>query len=153
MTTAEIYKALQYGGAFALPYLITLSHPDYGSLYFVSNNENVEYNGHTYIASGFKYTKPQTIGGVLKSGSLQITTIENAAIDIIDYSDELFTVDVVGVIDEAGDITPLKFYKHQYGTATTDESMNLIIQFTNDDRPQMTFPPYVFDTENNRGNA
>ena len=153
MTTNEIFNALQRGGAYTLPYLIKLYHPDYGSLYFVNNNESVVYDGVTYEASTFKYTKPHTVGGVLKNGSLEITAIDNNVIDIIDESDELFEVTVVGVIDVGGTITQLKIFKHQYGTVTTDEQMRVVISFTNDDRLEMSFPPYVFDADNNPGNA
>lgn len=153
MTQYEIYKALQNGGPYSLPYLLKLSHPAAGSLYFVNNVDDIEYNGITYKAAGFKYTKPQTVGGVLKNGTLQITTIDNSAIELLDNSDELFTVDVVGVIDSYGEITPLKMFRHQYGTTTIDDSLNLTISFTNDDRIKMVFPPYVFDQDNNRGNS
>lgn len=153
MTQSEIFKALQDGGSFSLPYLIKMYHPNYGSLYFVNNNENISYNGNTYHASAFSYTKPKTIGGVLKNGSLKITAIDNNVIDIIEHSDELFTITATGIIDENGSITPIKSFKHQYGSVNIDESMNISITFTNDDRLEMVFPPYVFDSENNRGNA
>ena len=153
MTQAEIFNALASGGAYALPYLIKMYHPDYGALYFVNNNQDVIYNGNTYHASGFKYTRPKTIGGVLKNGSLEITAIGNNVVDIIENSDELFTVTAVGVIEQNGDVTPIKSFKHQYGTVTTDEAMKVVITFTNDDRLGMAFPPYVFDSDNNRGNA
>ena len=153
MTQDEIFNALANGGAYSLPYLIQMTHPDFGTLYFVNDNQNVTYDGHTYVASAFKYTKPQTVGGVLKNGSLEITAIDNSAIDIIDTSDDLFEVTAIGLINENGDITPLKMFKHQYGTATTDETMKITIVFTNDDRLGMSFPPYVFDADNNLGNA
>ena len=153
MTQNEVFNALHRGGAFSLPYLIKMYHPTYGALYFVNNNEDITYNGITYNASTFKYTRPQTIGGVLKNGILEITAIKNEVIDIIEKSDELFTVTAVGVLDKAGSITPIKTFKHQYGTAVTDEQMKVIISFTNDDRLEMAFPPYVFDADNNRGNA
>ena len=152
MTESEIYNALYRGGAFSLPYLIEMRHPSYGSLYFVNNNEDVTYNGNIYKASAFKYTRPKTAGGILQNGSLEISAIGNDAIDIIESSDELFTVTAVGVIND-GNITPIKSFKHQYGSATTDEQMKLTITFTNDDRLNMVFPPYVFDADNNRGNA
>ena len=152
MTSNEIYNNLFQGGAFSLPYLIRMYHPNYGALYFVNNNEDIVYNGNTYHASSFKYTKPKTIGGVLQNGSLEITAIDNEAIDIIDSSDELFEVRAVGVIND-GNVTPIKTFKHQYGSATTDEQMKITITFTNDDRLGMVFPPYVFDADNNRGNA
>lgn len=153
MTQNEVFNALQRGGAFSLPYLIKMYHPDFGALYFVNNNESITYNGVTYNASTFKYTRPQTIGGVLKNGVLEITAIQNEVIDIIEKSDELFEVTAVGVLDAGGSITPLKTFRHQYGTAVTDEQMRVIISFTNDDRLDMTFPPYIFDSDNNRGNA
>ena len=153
MTSNEIYNNLFHGGAFSLPYLIRMYHPNYGALYFVNNNEDIVYEGNTYHASNFKYTRPQTIGGVLKNGVLEITAIQNEVIDIIEKSDELFEVTAVGVLDKAGSITPIKTFKHQYGTATTDEQMKVIISFTNDDRLEMIFPPYIFDADNNRGNA
>lgn len=153
MTQNEVFNALHRGGAFSLPYLIKMYHPTYGALYFVNNNEDVIFNGITYNASTFKYTRPQTIGGVLKNGSLEITAIQNEVIDIIEKSDELFEVTAVGVLNKAGSITAIKTFKHQYGTAVTDEKMKVIISFTNDDRLEMTFPPYVFDADNNRGNA
>ena len=153
MTQNEVFNALHRGGAFSLPYLIKMYHPAYGALYFVNNNEDIIYNGNTYHASNFKYTRPQTIGGVLKNGVLEITAIQNEVIDIIEKSDELFEVTAVGVLDKAGSITPIKMFKHQYGTAATDEQMKVIISFTNDDRLEMAFPPYVFDADNNRGNA
>lgn len=153
MTQDEVFNALQRGGAFTLPYLIKMYHPDYGALYFVNNNENVSYGGATYTASAFKYTAPKTVGGVLKNGTLEITAINNNVINIIEQSDELFTVTAVGVIDSDGEITPLKSFRHQYGTVVTDEKMKVVVTFTNDDRMEMQFPPYVFDSDNNRGYA
>ena len=88
----------------------------------------------------------------METGSLEITSSDNEAIDIIDSSDELFEVRAVGVIND-GNITPIKAFKHKYGSAMTDEQMKITITFTNDDRLGMVFPPYVFDAENNHGNA
>lgn len=153
MTQYEVFNALANGGVFSLPFLIKLQHPDTGALYFVNNNEDIIYNGIKYNGSAFQYTRPQTIGGVLKAGSLEITAIDNSVIDLIENSDELFTVEAVGVIDKAGVITPIKSFKHQYGSASIDEKMRIVISFKNDDRLDMTFPPYIFDADNNRGNA
>ena len=153
MTQDEIFNALSNGGAFSLPYLIKLYHPSYGALYYVNNNEDITYNGITYTASSFKYTRPQVMGGVLKNGTLEISAINNDVIDIIEKSDELFTLTATGVLNKNGSISPIKVFKQQYGTATTDERMRVVITFTNDDRLDMQFPPYVFDADNNRGNA
>lgn len=153
MTQNEIFNALHRGGAFSLPYLLQIAHPAAGVLYFVNNNEDITYDGHVYAASTFKYTRPQTMGGVLKNGSLEITAINNSIIELIEQSNELFTVTAVGVINKGGEISPIKSFKHQYGTVTIDEQMKVNISFTNDDRLEMTFPPYIFDADNNRGNA
>lgn len=153
MTLDEIFNALHRGGAFSQPYLLQILHPAAGVLYFVNNNEDVTYNGHTYKASTYKYTRPQTIGGVLKNGSLEITAINNSVIDLIEQSDELFKVTAVGVINKGGEISPYKSFIHQYGTVNINEEMKINISFTNDDRLEMTFPPYVFDADNNPGNA
>lgn len=153
MTQDEVFKALHTGGAFSLPYLIELTHPEWGTLRFINNTINMVYDGNTYQASAFKYTAPQVAGGVLKNGTLEISAAENSIIDLIDASDELLTVKAVGVLNKDGTITPFKMYRHQYGTATTDGDMKVTITFTNDDRMGMNFPPYVFDSDNNRGNA
>ena len=89
----------------------------------------------------------------MKSGQLEITAIDNSVIDIIDNSDELFEITAIGVLNDDGTVTAMKMYRHQYGSATTTEDMRVVIAFTNDDRLSMTFPPYIFDADNNRGNA
>ena len=153
MTQDELYKALTTGGAFALPYLITVSQPDAGTLRFVNNNEDVVFDGYTYKASAFKYSRPYVVGGVLQNGVLEITAIDSDILALIDNSTEQPEISAVGVLDENGTVTPFKSFRHQYGTVTTDESMRITISFTNDDRLDMKFPPYTFDSENNAGNA
>lgn len=153
MTQDEIFNALANGGAYSLPYLIKMHHPTAGTLYFVNNNESVDWDGHTFQASAFNYTPPQTIGGVLKNGSLEITAIKNNVINLIDQSDELFEITAVGALNEDGTVTAFKMYRHQYGSVTITEDMRIVLSFTNDDRLEMAFPPYIFDSDNNRGNA
>lgn len=153
MTENEIIEALAYGGAYSLPYLIEIINPNYENLYFVNNTDDIIYDNKTYKAAAFKYTKPKTTGGVLKNGTLEISAIDNSIIDSVNLSDELLQVKAVGIITQSGDITPLKTFRHQYGTITTDEQLRVIITFTNDDRLEMNFPPYIMDAENNAGNV
>lgn len=153
MTQEQIFNLLSRGGPAALPWLIKLSHPEAGALYFVNNNVDIEYMGQIFKSSAFKYAKPQTVGGVLQNGQLIISAIDNQVIELIDSSNELFTVDAVGVLEYDGEITPFKMYHHQYGTVTINENLQVTITFTNDDRLEMIFPPYTFDADNNRGNA
>ena len=93
------------------------------------------------------------MGGVLKNGTLEITAIENNVINLLELSDELFILRAVGVLEQNGTVTPIKLYKHQYGTVTFNGDMRVNIAFKNDDRPDMTWPPYIFDNDNNAGNA
>ena len=152
MTTNEIYSALSRGGAFSKPVLIIVYHPNFEPLYLVNDTDDKVYNGHTYKASAFKYTPPKVTGGTIKNGSLEITSAENTLFNLIDSSDELFKVDVIACIYN-GEIVPFNVYRHQYGTATADGENKINISFTNDDRLNMKFPPQVFDTDNNPGNA
>ena len=153
MTSDEIFEALARGGNFALPYLIRMSHTQYGALYFVNNNEDIAYDGQTYRASAFKYTRPKNVGGSLQAGALDITAIDNNVIDILDTSDELFKVDVIGVLVNGSEVQPLKQFHHQYASVTISNEMKVTLNFKNDDRLDMNFPPDVFDADNNRGNA
>lgn len=151
MTRTQLYKTLMEGGKYSLPFLIRLYQVGYTPLYYVNNNEDVVFGGNTYKAATFKYTRPKQKNGVLQSGSLEITSM-NEVLDLIDVCDELLQVQVVGVLYD-GEVTPIKIYHHQYGTLTSDNEMKVTINFTNDDRLGMVFPPYVFDTDNNRGNS
>lgn len=151
MKKDEIYKNLQSGGAWELPYLIELEQPGFRVLRYVNNNEDVTWEGNRYIASSFKYSPPKQKGGALTNGSLEITALTDV-LDLVDVLDTLFRVSVVGVIQD-DEIQPIKIYHHQYGTVTYGSDMKVTINFTNDDRLNMVFPPYVFDTDNNRGNT
>lgn len=151
MTNNELYKMLARGGAYSLPYLIRLYQKGYTPLYYVNNNEDVEFKGALYKAASFKYTRPKQKNGVLTNGSLEITSM-NEVLDIVEAANDLFDVQVVGLL-QAGEVIPIKIYHHRYGSITSDESMKITITFSNDDRLQMVFPPYTFDTNNNRGNA
>lgn len=151
MTAGDVFKKLARGGGYSLPYLVRLYQVGYTPLYYVNNNEDVEFGGQVYKAASFKYTRPKQKNGVLTNGSLEITSL-NDVLDMIEAANDLFEVQVVGVLD-GDEVTPLKIFHHRYGSITSDESMKVTITFSNDDRLQMVFPPYTFDTNNNRGNA
>ena len=153
MTTKEIYRTLSHSGPYSLPYLVRMYHQDYGELLLVNSPVDIEYKGKTYLAANFEYTRPKTIGGVLDGGSLSVSVIGNTATDLFMLADYLMTVTVVGVLMQGGEVQPVQQYRHQYGTVTVDSSMKMQLSFTNDDRLGMVFPPYVFDNDNNRGNA
>ena len=152
MTITQIQKLLGKGGNFALPYLIRFIGSKI-TISLVNNNEDIVYSGVTYKAGAFKYTLPRVSNGVIKGGSLEITTAENALTEFVDLSDSSMQVEVIGVLAKDGTVSPIRQFVHKYGTATLDGSCKLNVSFENDDRMEMTFPPYVFDSGNNRGNA
>ena len=152
MTTSELYASFIHGGKYSLPWLITLSHEDVGTIRLVNNNEDVEYDGETYSASSFDYQRPTAVGGTLSGGTLAISDVDNEVIEFFDAADETFTFQAVGCLVD-GEVQPVKYYKQQYATVNVSSELEVSIEFTGDDRLEMVFPPYVFDAENNRGNA
>jgi len=149
MTNAEIFNKLFNGGKFALPYLIKFSHSVAGDIYLVNNNEAIEYEGNTYAVSSFNYTPPNNIG---EGASLSITSIDNTIIEWAEKADSTLSISVVGVI--AGDsVQAIHNYKHFFGSISYDDNMSLEFTLGSDDRLNMSFTPYVYDTDNNRGNA
>jgi len=153
VTAQEFYSKLSHSGTYALKYLAKFHHESFGDLYLTNNNQAVTHDGHTYLPANFTYTRPQIIGGSLQGGELQVSLIGNTLPELFQLGDYLMTVDMVGVLLENGDVAPWRMFHHQYGTMSVNSSMDLIINFSNDDRPTMVFPPNVFDAENNPGNS
>ena len=54
---------------------------------------------------------------------------------------------------EGGEVQRLKQYIHFYGSVSYTENMELNFELGSDDRLDMTFPPYKFDAETNKGNT
>lgn len=152
MTNDEIFNALYGGGNYTLPYLLRFSHEKLETLYLVNNNENVIYDEKTYLASDFEYTPPAFDGS---GGSLSISSEpnENALFEFIENADYKYRLDIVGALNLDGTVTPLKQYVHFFGSVTVDAKGKISFQLSGDDRLDMTFTPYKFDTDNNRGNA
>lgn len=152
MTDAQIYNRLYHGGAYALPFLIRIT-VDGTAYYYVNNNDDITYDGHIYKASAFEYIRPKSAGGYMDGGQLNISAIDNDIIALIDNSQNTLLVDVIGVLAENNTVTTLSVYHHKYCTATINADMTVNLAFEPDDRLNMVFPPYVFDKDNNRGNA
>lgn len=153
MTERDIYDALDKGGSFSLPYLVQFIAPGYETIYLVNNNEDIVYLGNTYKAAAFKYTPPKVKGGVVQGGSLDVSVADNSLSAWADLATHTMSVNAVGILKNGTDVEPLSFYRHQYGSVTINNGYQMQMSFTNDDRLSMTFPPVVFDNENNPGNA
>lgn len=152
MTDDEIFNALYGGGNYTLPYLLKFSHEKLKTIYLVNNNEDVIFQGNTFLASDFEYTPPDVNGS---GGTLSISSEpnENTLFEFIENADYKYRLDIVGALNLDGTVTPLKQYVHFFGTVTIDAKGKITLQLAGDDRLDMTFTPYKFDTDNNRGNA
>lgn len=150
MTDEEIFYTLFSGGNIALPYLIKFrkNAEDTNPLCFVNDNESVTYDGDTYQISTFNYTQPNNKG---ENGSLEITGIENDLVDFIEENDS-YILDVTGIIKD-GEVTPLKCFRHLFGSVSYADDMKIMFNLGHDDRLDMQFCPYKFDTDNNRANV
>lgn len=146
----EIYDLLFCGGNYSLPYLIKFHCDGVGTLCFINNNESLDYMGDHYATSTFKYTRPDVDGG---GGKLSITGIDNQIVEFLELADDSWTLEVVGVLAQDNTVEPIGVWKHSHGSVSYGQNMKLEFTLGADDRLDMQFCTYVFDTENNRGNA
>lgn len=152
MTDSQIFDLLFAGGKHTLPYLLKFSHPDLDAVCLVNNNEDIEFEGVTYQTATFSYTQPEYDG---TGGSLNISSIpnENTLFEFLENADYRYRLDVVGSIELDGTVQKIKRYSHFYGSFGVDENGQIEFQLSNDDRLDMLFTPYKYDTDNNRGAA
>lgn len=150
MNDTQVFNNLFNGGSFTLPYLLKFTCDNLESILLVNDNKDFEYNGETYNASSFDYTPPDNQGS---GATLTISGAENNLIPFIENADETYRLDVIGVISANGEVQKIKQYSHMLGTVSYTDSMEITFELGSDDRLNMTFPPYKFDTDMNRGNA
>jgi len=152
MTDEALFNALFSGGKFALPYLIklSLSSSDTNPICLVNNNEDVTYDGVTYTAASFTYSRPDAYGS---GGSLSISGVDNSLIEFVEDAGEDYSLEVIGVLKSPTDIAPIHIYKHMHGSVTYDENQKIEFTLSGDDRLEIQFIPYKFDTDNNRAGA
>lgn len=143
---SDIFKKLSNGGAFSLPFLLHI-YNDKQDVYLINSSKEIVYNNITFLPSTFSYL-PKPDGET----SLEIELVENGSglINIFENSYD-FKAEFLGVLLENGDIQEISNYFHHYGTATWN-GKTANINFTKDDRFNMTFPALIFNAYNNRGN-
>lgn len=150
MTQNEIFEKLFNGGNISTHYLIKFTHPSAGVIRLVNNNASVQYNNETYAISSFSYTEPDIYGD---GGNLSISGIDNDLIEFFEDADHRYTMEVVGIIASNGEVQRLKGIRHFYGSISYDETQEIQFQLGKDDRLDMKFCPYMYDTLSNKGNA
>lgn len=150
MTKSKIFNALFSGGNITLPYLIAITCPNLEPIYLVNNNEDINYDGNIYKASTFDYTPPNNKGD---GGTLDITGGDNDLIYFIDAANDKAKLEVVGVLIDNSDVQVIHTYKHYYGNITINSQNSITWNLSKDNRLEMVFNPYTYDTDLNRGNA
>lgn len=154
MTEDEIFYALFSGGNISLPYLVKFTSDTTSEnpvvLRFVNNNEDIELDGEVFRSCTFQYTKPDTSGN---GASLSISGHETNLIEFAEDAGSKWSLDVKGVICADGSVQRISQFLHFFGTVSYSDNEEMTFELGNDDRGEMTFPAYSFDTENNPGNA
>lgn len=145
-------KLCQRAGSYSLPFLIHLYTPDMGfTERFINDTRDRVYDGKTYTASAFTYQQEPPAHGMTGGGTLEIAVKDNAVIDMVESSTLVF-LDVIGALLEDGTVSPIRIFRHQYGSVVCD-GRKAVFTFEKDDRLRMTFPALIFNHYNNRGNA
>ena len=147
---AQLYQKLLEGGAFSLPYLITVGDGT-SELNFINDTVSLTWQGKTFAASNFTFS-PGTGG----DSTLEIEVVDNTLISLIDgitgAEGARLKATVRGVLLEDGTVQPIRSWHAQYGNAEWGQG-KMTLTFTGDERLKLTFPPLVFNTYNNRGNS
>lgn len=147
-----IAKLFSLNGSYSLPYLINLHDKNrHIDMYFVNDTESHSYDNVTYEAEAFNYQPNASEYGFTGGGTLEISVVGNQVIDLVErYSD--ITLEVMGVLQDNGTITPINHFRHHNGKVSLDRN-KATFTFSRDERLDMTFPALIFNSQNNRGNA
>lgn len=152
MNNNKIFNTLFNGGNITLPYLIEIKNSSQ-TIRLVNSNKPVQYGGKTYGVSSFEYTEPDINGN---GGSLSLTSIDNEVFELIESTqvyDNNYSLSVIGVLIAGEEIQALRNMVHFHGSISMSENMTIEFTLEGDDRKEMQFPPYKFDTDNNPANA
>ena len=152
MDNTVFEKLIRRSGSYSRHYLIHLY--DSGSninMYYVNDNADCTYDGHTYTAGSFKYTPNGSDNGFDGGGKLEISVKDNSVIDLVETYRSIY-LDVVACINEDGTVTKITGHSHHYGTVTGNRK-TVSFDFAKDDRQEMTFPTLIWSNINNRGNS
>lgn len=151
MNTFE--KLCRRSGGFSLPFLIHLYDDKKNiEMFFINNSDvNVLYDGNVYLKSVFTYKPNISVYGFDGGGKLEITVLDNQTIDLVERYNDIH-LDVVATMNEQGQFTEIKTFRHHYGTVSGNRK-TISFDFDKDDRTEMTFPTLIWTTLNNKGNS
>lgn len=151
MNESEILYYLFNGGNVRIRYLIKFTNTDSGEVIrLVNDNVSVSYEGEVYQISSFEYKEPDMYGS---GASLEIGGIDNDLIPFFENAKDNIRLDVIGQLSAENQVQKIKNYVHFFGSISYGADMKIKYQLGKDDRTEMTFCVYTFDTDNNKGNA
>lgn len=146
-------KLIRREQGFSLPHLIYLYDDEKTmELRFVNKTDSrVVHGGYIYQPCEFNYKANISAYGFDGGGKLEITTKGNQVIDLVENFESIH-LEVIGVMNEQGEITELEKHKHHFGNVTVNRR-TVTFTFEKDDRLEMTFPTLIWSVHNNKGNS
>jgi len=136
-------------GGYSLPVLLRLKSPKPPDWYFTSNDRDITFNGKLFRSVPMSYKFPSSKNGIPQGGVLEIDIdIHNEkGEELLKWFDDLdhrAAIDVVGLINEQGEIVPISQITQSHGNVTWDgEKINWTLGA--DDRLNMQINPWVAD--------
>ena len=83
MPSAKAQKLLAAQRKPEFPYLIKISHLEYGNMYFANSSYAINYNGNIYNAASFSIQPPDVQGAKIGNAALTISAIDQFWIEKI----------------------------------------------------------------------
>ena len=144
-------RLFQRDQGFSMPVLIELKHPEKITWYFTSNNQDVEWENHTYKSVPMSYNFPSSQNGVPQGGTFEIDIDQQQydGYELLKWFDTLdhnASIEVVGLINEQGNIEPIRQITQSHGNITWD-GKKITWNPGPDDRLNMQVNPWVADKD------
>jgi len=144
-------KLFDRDGGCSLPVLIDLKCPGLPDWRFTSNDRDITFNNNLYKSAPVSYKFPTAANGVPQGGVLEIDIDihddeGNELLKWFDESDHRAAVDLVGLINEQGDITPISQMTQSHGNVSWDGE-KITWTLGADDRLNMQVNPWVADND------
>jgi len=151
MHPIDFSRLFQRDQGFSLPVLIQLKHPERkNTWYFTSNDQDIQFDNKIYKAVPMSYKFPTSRGGVPQGGTLEIDIDQQHEGDELlkwfDEIDHMATIDVIGLINEQGEIVQISQITQSHGSITWDgEKISWTLGA--DDRLNMQINPWTADND------
>jgi len=150
MNLIDFSRFFSRAAGHSFPVLIQLKHPEKISWYFTSNVADILYSNTWYTAVPMSYKFSSSKDGVPQGGVLEIDIDQQKDnTELLKWFDELdnrASIDIVALINEQGDITPISQITQTHGNVTWDgEKISWALGV--DDRMNMQVNPWVMNQD------